>query len=334
MGLLQNKKGMIPGGFWGIIGIVAVVALVTLFATGQIGGSGDSNDQQLGIVDSDGAAENPAAAKSSCPAGVVYEDVSVTLNTVENMNDGTTVTDTIGYRVNDGPVQTTTSGTAITQQFNVGDKFEIVTAYNNTANTWYSVAETIHVPCQGTWSPTFDTGDIDSSSFFTVTIKNDDGDTVNAGNTTGQQTAPGDSLNYEVKLKGSFEDWYGAKTVGICLEYPVADYQEVTLSRDGEELSPLATPKRLTSASGNVEDCYVDKAFRSSETRFYSVDVQVDEGASITEADDLLVTIIDDDYFLSRDNDFELGYEDNANSNADVGDGDETATINVLPVLS
>lgn len=328
------------------IGIVLVLAAVPSARTEVSSwfGSDGSPKQNTALAIAGDAQEVTGNANAKCAPLSVATSTTITVG--EDYNPTTSVNDACQYRVNGGSVRSCTPGTAFTTA-PPGSNIEVLVASNATSSTWYPVVysptiqpslvkskealntDGLSVDC-GTVTNNIDlvTGDIGT---ITTAIYNKDG-TENINATSGTQAVgTGASVIVDWNLVGSSEDWFGTEQVLLCAEYNGTAFQKVEINdARGNPLTKADHPKRLTIAAGAYEDCWVDTAFRGAQDRVYKVRMEAISGTDPGSADDVSLTLADDAWFASsQSTKFVKGFQNDADTPADVGAGDTTDTINV-----
>jgi len=275
-----------------------------------------------------------------CPAGVMVEDVTLTVGKVQEMYNPTVnaeTTENLWHRVFQNNVDIGLKQDETSFTVDVGDKMAVYYAENaSTAGAaYYAAKQEFVVPCDGGEVTTSQMPDSNAFKLYSgnnISVKVFNEDNGNLNDASDNETlAAGDVITLDVNIDGSFEDAfspYGKIIYVVDVNGSKYDDIDVVMG-DGKSAVKATVPKSYSSLGsdsdtyafelpGCVTSCNID----------YKLVVDVDDTLDPGTVDDITTTYFDQDWYLNSDSGL-MEFGANNDQDADVGYVNKAVTIQI-----
>ena len=180
-----------------------------------------------------------------CPPGVSVEDTTVSLFATDSFT-GNSISSTHSYRLNDGAIRFVSDGGSF--QASPGNSLEIL--WHNTTETipsdsYFSVLETVNVPCRGIFDVQKSLARNGTFSFdiFDRNTGNDITDDLATGPTANQSFVAGDVFTLNSRIAGQFERSFATGGI-MVVEFNTSQFDDVIV--DFGNPTPISNPTFYT----------------------------------------------------------------------------------------
>jgi len=227
-------------------------------------------------------------------------DTTLSINAVNALAKGTSVSPTYTAIVNGGVAKTFTSGVS---KLSPGDSVVILASANDYLDS--TTSTTVSCGSNDLDVELFATDDVASIEIF-----NDDGDKVTdaiAGGAVNQSNlAPGESLTVEVKFKGTNEESTG-DLIYIVEAGSAANISDITMSGDAEMLTSIPSI-HTTQVAGSKVVGFRIPAIEGAITQSYDLTFTLGSGKDMSGA--VYTDVYSEQSFVDDDGTFKVGIQD------------------------